>query len=498
MKNIAIYLRKSRADDADEPVEQTLERHYKTLLEFAEKNTFKIPPENVYTEVVSGDALYARPEMLRLLKDVEEEKYDAVLCMDIDRLGRGSMAEQGVILEAFKTSGTKIMTPAKTVDLDNDADEDYTEFKTFLSRQELKMIKRRLKAGTQRTLRDGGYIANAPYGYEKTIINKKPTLKIVEEEAKIVRLMYQMYVEEGVGCQIIAETVNAMGAKPRRSERFGRTSVMKILKNNVYIGKIIWNQKSRMRKSNGRVITVANPKDKWMITQGIHTPIIEEELFHKAQEIFEKRYHPPSYTGRVENPLAGLIYCKNCGSLMQRQLMNRSSQSYLLCSKKGCVVSSQLQLVEQAIVKELKEQCKALILRQMPQQQTKHPYEETVSSIQQEIQATNKQLHAACDLLERGTYTTELFLKREASIKEKLAQLYHSQEEFRQRFPAPKLNTAEMSIRIQNAMLLYDSMDAQSRNRLLKSLIDRAVYYKKRGSKPAQFQIELFLKPIYL
>ena len=498
MKNIAIYLRKSRADDADEPVEQTLERHYKTLLEFAEKNTFKIPPENVYKEVVSGDALYARPEMLRLLKDVEEEKYDAVLCMDIDRLGRGSMAEQGVILEAFKTSGTKIMTPAKTVDLDNDADEDYTEFKTFLSRQELKMIKRRLKAGTQRTLRDGGYIANAPYGYEKTIINKKPTLKIVEEEAKIVRLMYQMYVEEGVGCQIIAETVNAMGAKPRRSERFGRTSVMKILKNNVYIGKIIWNQKSRMRKSNGRVITVANPKDKWMITQGIHTPIIEEELFHKAQEIFEKRYHPPSYTGRVENPLAGLIYCKNCGSLMQRQLMNRSSQSYLLCSKKGCVVSSQLQLVEQAIVKELKEQCKALILRQMPQQQTKHPYEETVSSIQQEIQATNKQLHAACDLLERGTYTTELFLKREASIKEKLAQLYHSQEEFRQRFPAPKLNTAEMSIRIQNAMLLYDSMDAQSRNRLLKSLIDRAVYYKKRGSKPAQFQIELFLKPIYL
>lgn len=498
MKSIAIYLRKSRADDADEPIEQTLERHHKTLLEYAEKNTLKIPPENVYKEVVSGDALYARPEMLRLLKDVEEEKYDAVLCIDIDRLGRGSMAEQGVILEAFKTTGTKIITPAKTVDLDNDADEDYTEFKTFLSRQELKMIKRRLKAGTQRTLRDGGYIANAPYGYEKTTVNKKPTLKIIEEEAKIVRLMFQMYVEEGIGCQIIAETVNAMGAKPRRSEQFGRTSVMKILKNNVYIGKIIWNQKSRIRKSNGKEFTVANPKEKWMITEGIHPPIIEEELFHKAQEIFEKRYHPPSYTGRVENPLAGLVYCKNCGSLMQRQLMSRSTQSYLLCPKKGCVVSSQLTLVEQAIVKELKEQCNALLLRQMPQQQPTHPYEETVSSIEQEIVATNKQLHAACELLERGTYTTELFLEREASIKEKLEQLYRSQEEFIQRFPAPKLNTTEMGIRIQNAMSLYDAMDAQSRNRLLKSLIDRAVYEKKRGSKPAQFQIELFLKPVYL
>gem|GEM_PF-5389394 len=287
--NIAIYLRKSRADDADEPVEETLERHRKTLLEFAEKNALAISEQNIYKEVVSGDALYARPEMLRLLKDVEAEKFNAVLCMDIDRLGRGSMAEQGIILETFKTSGTKIMTPVKTVDLDNDADEDYTEFKTFLSRQELKMIKRRLKAGTQRTIKDGGYIANAPYGYEKAYRDKKPTLKIKEDEAKIVRLMFRMYVEEGAGCQMIAETVNAMGARPRRSDRFGRSSVMKILKNNVYIGKIVWNQKTHLRKGSGKSIAVSNPKEKWIITDGIHPPIVDEELFEKAQEIFERR-----------------------------------------------------------------------------------------------------------------------------------------------------------------------------------------------------------------
>uniref|UniRef100_UPI0028AA0FB8 recombinase family protein n=1 Tax=Faecalispora jeddahensis TaxID=1414721 RepID=UPI0028AA0FB8 len=288
--NIAIYLRKSRADDADEPVEETLERHRKTLLEFAEKNALAISEQNIYKEVVSGDALYARPEMLRLLKDVEAEKFNAVLCMDIDRLGRGSMAEQGIILETFKTSGTKIMTPVKTVDLDNDADEDYTEFKTFLSRQELKMIKRRLKAGTQRTIKDGGYIANAPYGYEKAYRDKKPTLKIKEDEAKIVRLMFRMYVEEGAGCQMIAETVNAMGARPRRSDRFGRSSVMKILKNNVYIGKIVWNQKTHLRKGSGKSIAVSNPKEKWIITDGIHPPIVDEELFEKAQEIFERRH----------------------------------------------------------------------------------------------------------------------------------------------------------------------------------------------------------------
>ncbi|WP_347475790.1 recombinase family protein [Clostridium sp. MSTE9] len=496
MANIAIYLRKSRADDADEPVEETLERHRKTLQEFAEKNALAISEQNIYKEVVSGDALYARPEMLRLLKDVEAEKFNAVLCMDIDRLGRGSMAEQGIILETFKTSGTKIMTPVKTVDLDNDADEDYTEFKTFLSRQELKMIKRRLKAGTQRTIKDGGYIANAPYGYEKTYRNKKPTLKIKEDEAKIVRLMFRMYVEEGAGCQMIAETVNAMGARPRRSDRFGRSSVMKILKNNVYIGKIVWNQKTHLRKGSGKSIAVSNPKEKWIITDGIHPSIVDEELFEKAQEIFERRHHPPSYTGRVENPLAGLIYCKNCGGLMQRQVMNRSPEPYLLCQKKGCVVSSQLPMVEQAILRELARQLRELQAKQRPEQQTDHPYAQTLDSIDSEIRAAKKQLDAICELLERGTYTPELFLRREASIKERLAQLDSSRREF-----AAKLSVkpaAAMSERIEEALRLYPSLDAQSRNRLLKSILERATYYKEKDWKPAQFQLELFFKPLYL
>ena len=500
--SIAIYLRKSRSDDVDEPIEETLLRHRKTLLEFAAKNGLTIPEQNIYKEVVSGDALYARPEMLRLLKDVEAEQYDAVLCMDIDRLGRGSMAEQGIILETFKSTGTKIITPEKTVDLDNDADEDYTEFKTFLSRQELKMIKRRLKAGTQRTIKDGGYIANAPYGYEKDYINKKPTLKINEDEAKIVRLMFKMYVEDGAGCQSIAETITAMGAKPRRSDRFGRTSVMKILKNNVYIGKIVWNQKTHIRKGakgNAKTVTIYNPKEKWMITDGIHPPIIEEDIFYRAQEIFDGRYHPPSYTGRVENPLAGLIYCKNCGALMQRQVMQRSPEPYLICQKKSCIVSSQLPLIEKAVIKELLAQLQILQAEQnKPKQQPNGEYAETLASIDNEIKATEKQMDSICELLERGTYTPEMFLRRESMLNEKMAQLKNTRKEFAEKVMPRPLDAVAMSQKIAKALKLYPSLDAQSKNLLLKSIIEKAVYYKEKGWKPAQFKIEILIKPIYL
>ncbi len=113
--NVAMYLRKSRAEELTDTVDETLKRHKETLLEFAVKNKLAVSKESIYEEVVSGESLYARPEMLRLLADVEGSKYDAVLCMDIDRLGRGAMSDQGIILETLKAADTKIITPRKSI-----------------------------------------------------------------------------------------------------------------------------------------------------------------------------------------------------------------------------------------------------------------------------------------------------------------------------------------------------------------------------------------------
>ncbi len=134
-KRYAEYLRKSRADDPHESVADVLKKHKELLEEFKQREHIYVDPEDIFEEVVSGDSLYARPQMLRLLEAVEQGKYSAVLCMDIQRLGRGSMSDQGAILDAFKYSGTKIITPTKVYDLQNELDETYTEFETFMGRQ---------------------------------------------------------------------------------------------------------------------------------------------------------------------------------------------------------------------------------------------------------------------------------------------------------------------------------------------------------------------------
>ena len=109
-------------------------------MEYAKNNNLNIV--KIRKEIVSGDKLFNRPEMMQLLKEVEEKKYDSVLVIDIERLGRGNMQEQGLILETFKESDTKIITPLKIYDLNNEIDEEHTEFETFMSRRELKNNKK--------------------------------------------------------------------------------------------------------------------------------------------------------------------------------------------------------------------------------------------------------------------------------------------------------------------------------------------------------------------
>lgn len=196
MNKICVYLRKSRADEELEKTigqGETLAKHRKALLKFAKGKNLNIV--EIKEEIISGESLFFRPKMLELLKEVENKKYSGVLVMDMQRLGRGDMKDQGIILETFKNSNTKIITPQKTYDLNNDFDEEYTEFEAFMSRKELKMINRRMQGGRVRSVEDGNYIAtNPPLGYDIDYINKSRTLKININESEIVSLIFNMYV----------------------------------------------------------------------------------------------------------------------------------------------------------------------------------------------------------------------------------------------------------------------------------------------------------------
>ena len=193
-----IYLRKSRMDmEAEARGEgETLARHRTALLALARRMGLEIGA--IYEEIVSGETIAARPQMQRLLSEVEAGQWEGVLVMEVERLARGDSIDQGIVSQAFKYSGTKIITPAKTYDPANEFDEEYFEFGLFMSRREYKTIKRRMVAGRIASVKEGKYMGKTdPYGYFRVKVpnGKGYTLKLNPPQAAIVREVFNLRLQ---------------------------------------------------------------------------------------------------------------------------------------------------------------------------------------------------------------------------------------------------------------------------------------------------------------
>ena len=229
-----MYLRKSREDrEAEAHGEgETLARHEKRLNELAEQ--LKITVSHIYREVVSGETIAARPEMMRMLSNIESEQPDGVLVVELERLARGDTRDQGLIMETFKYGNTKIITPMKTYDPNDEFDEEYAEFGLFMSRREYKIINRRLQNGRRASTKEGKWISNvAPYGYEREKLphEKGYTLSPLPEETKIVQFIFQLFTEgtpesDGLplGTTQIAHLLDDMKVSPPQMRSLGNRS----------------------------------------------------------------------------------------------------------------------------------------------------------------------------------------------------------------------------------------------------------------------------------
>lgn len=493
-----MYLRKSQSDQPDETTEEVLAKHRRMLTELAANMGVRISDIDIYEEVVSGESLYARPEMLRLLEQVEAGAYDGVYCMDIDRLGRGSMAEQGVILETFRLAETLIICPGKTYDLTNDADEELTEMKALFARFELKMIRKRMRRGLMQTIKAGGYVANQPYGYRKCTVGKLPSLEINEEQAQFIRHIYKRYLD-GVGAQTIAEELNAMGSVPNRSAKWSRNTVRHVLRNPTYAGKVAWNRVKRYKptKQNPRPYARHQKMEDWIMVDGLHPAIIPWDQWQRAQEIRKDRYIPSQNHGQVANVMAGLIVCGHCGRNMQRMGANKGD-ARVLCTERGCMPSTKYELVEERLLANLEHLRDEL---RIEVQQAKAPdisgllvEKKTVEAKLKKIASRMDTLH---DLLEDGTYDRATYKERMAKAEAEQCALLEQQADVAKRIQTALSRDKVIILnRLTNMLQLYPTLDNEGKNQILKAVVDHAVYSKDPKTKPMDFKLQVYLKDI--
>ena len=317
------YLRKSRADMELEKLKKfdTLKQHEKFLKDRANQLGIKI--RKIYREVVSGESIQERPEMQEVLKNVETGTIDGILVVEVERLTRGDAKDQGTVTQAFKYSNTKIITLNKIYDPNSDEDEEYFEFGLFMSRREYKTINRRMQRARIANVLDGKYCASEPpFGYKKVRVKygKGYTLEPVSEEAEILKEMYQKRAD-GMGYDIICNWLNTLDFKPKKSDVWTPATIKGMLSNPIYIGKIRWNSnKQKKILINGQIIKKrkkGNNED-LILVEGLHPAIISNELFDIVQGIKPNKASTKHNT-ELQNPLATLVKCADCGRSMQRR-----------------------------------------------------------------------------------------------------------------------------------------------------------------------------------
>ena len=501
----AMYLRKSRADEEAEArgEGETLARHRRALTELAARRGYNVI--KVYEEIGSADTIANRPQVQQLLAEVEAGVYDGVLVNDADRLGRGDGIDQGIIKQAFYSSGTQIITPYRTFDPGNPSDEDYFDFSMFLARFEYRKINQRMQTGRARSAAEGNYLGTRiSFGYDKVKRTDRAGYTLVpNSHAPTVQAMFEWYAG-GDSANAIAIRLNEMGVLTSTGCKWEASSVRHTLQNPCYIGTTTWNKKvKRVRGigSNRKVTREKNPEP--IIVENAHEPLVSRELFDRVQKIFhthERR--PKNNLAPLANPMAGLIICSECGRAMQRGYSGHAAApDTIRCPIRGCKTAGiAAETLENSILDVLRKwTVKYSTTAPQPAKSAQKDAQQTAMARQ--LETLNTQLDRLYDLLEQGIYTPAEFVKRRDDINNRIAA---TQDEMKKAEVMPSQDEIiQMNLpKVESLLDIYSmTLDPQERNKLLRSVIEKVIYKKtvrcKRNENPADF-LELDVIARYL
>lgn len=502
-----MYLRKSRSDDPSESIDDTLAKHEKILFDLADQLKINRKEIMQFKEVVSGENIQSRPEMKKLLDYVMEGVFEGVLVVDSQRLARGDTMDQGTIIRAFSLNNTKIITPLKTVDPQNEYDQEYFEFDLFMGRREYKMITRRMQRGRHIAIQEGYYVGSiAPYSYNRIKLEKGYSLEINEEENKIFNIMKKKALH-GEGPTNIANYLNAMGYKPRKNDYWTKNAVETILLNETNLGLIKWNSRKEVKIfKDGKIIKTRPRNPKPELYPGKHPAIMTQDEYDKIKSLIKKRSHPVKKDKKLKNPLAGLIVCGYCDHKMARRPYKNGRIETLLCTTSRCKnVASDINLVEERIIDTLKNTLEEYnkYIKNYDTSINKTYDDDKMQQLEEcdkELEKLNKQIAKACEMLELGAYTVELFKERKNTLENKITAVNKRKAILAVETEATKLKQYKNAVpKLKKAIELYWDSSVEEKNKILHSIIDKCIYKKEKGGRwipeaQKDFTLEIYLK----
>lgn len=311
---IAAYCRVST--DKDEQLD-SLNHQKEFFVEYAKRSDHELV--RLYAdEGISGTSLKKREEFKRLLRDAELGLFDMVVVKDISRFARNTV---DALQSIRKLKSMGICTLFLTANMDSMGDSEFilTLF-SAMAQEESSNLSKRVKWG-KKINAEKGRVPQRIFGYDRI---DNFTLEINPGEAGIVRKIFSLYNDQGLGCRTISATLNRDRDKTKLGSDWNARGVRRVLVNPIYCG-ILINHKYEIEDFlTGRQIRL--PEEEQFCHSRPAWAIVTPETFRKAQEIMASRRTQydsgePFMAGRysAKHTFSTLIKCAHCGRSFTRK-----------------------------------------------------------------------------------------------------------------------------------------------------------------------------------
>ena len=312
-----IYTRVSTAIQVDG---YSLDAQRDKLIKYAEYQELDIAHE--YSDQgKSGKSVEGRPEFMQMLEDIKSEKDQVsyVLVFKLSRFGRNA-ADVLSSLQLMQDYGVNLVCVEDGIDSSKDAGKLMISVLSAVAEIERENIQIQTMEGRKQKAREGKWNGGLPpYGYK--LVNG--LLMIEEEEADIIRIIFDKYLNTSMGSIAITEYLNSHGYKKKLRQNntldyFTENFISKVLDNAVYCGRITYGKRTMEKVIGTRNEYRQVRKDDYIDVKGIHEGIITEEEW--AQVKIKRKsmaaYQPKTHSLEHEHILSGLLKCPKCGGPM--------------------------------------------------------------------------------------------------------------------------------------------------------------------------------------
>jgi site-specific DNA recombinase len=336
MKLTAIYARVSTARQEEE---KTIKTQLSAVNELVQKSDFRVVEEYI-DEGWSGDIL-ARPALDKLRQDAKAKLWDVIVVYDPDRIAR-RYSYQELVMDELREAGIEVVFVTISAPK-NSEDKILYGVRGLFAEYERAKIGERFRLGKLRKVKEGHILVSEPlYGYR--YIAKKELAhgyyEINEEEARVVRMMFDWVDQDCLTLTGITRKLHAMGIKPRKSIRgvWATSTLSTLLKHKAYIGEAHWGSSyavvpenptskekyRKIKKSSRRT----KPESEWL---KIPVPVIvDKDVFARVQDKIKANFLHSQRNTVNEYLLTGRIYCV-CGRRRGGEGPKRGKHLYYRC-----------------------------------------------------------------------------------------------------------------------------------------------------------------------